>query len=61
MSKPKIQSFQLIKDLLEKSAREGTPTKGSMPKISREETKILFEATGVDFTDTLDKIGALED
>jgi len=59
MSKPKIQSFQLIKDLLEKSADQ--EPKSPLPKFSREEAKILFEATGVDFTDTLDKIGALED
>jgi hypothetical protein len=55
----KISSFQLIKNLLEKSADQ-EPT-SPLPKISREEAKILFEATGVDFTDTLDKIGALED
>jgi hypothetical protein len=55
----KISSFQLIKNLLEESADQ-EPT-SPLPKISREEAKILFEATGVDFTDTLDKIGALED
>jgi hypothetical protein len=58
MSK-KISSFEFIKDLLEKSADvETTPTS---TKISREDAKILFEATGVDLTDTLDKIGALKD
>jgi hypothetical protein len=55
----KISSFQLIKNLLEESADQ-EPT-SPLPRISREEAKILFEATGVDFTDTLDKIGALED
>jgi hypothetical protein len=55
----KISSFQLIENLLEESADQ-EPT-SPLPKISREEAKILFEATGVDFTDTLDKIGALED
>ena len=55
----KISSFQLIKNLLEESADQ-EPT-SPLPKISREEAKILFEATGVDFTDTLDKIGALKD
>ena len=55
----KISSFQLIKNLLEESADQ-EPT-SPLPKISREEAKILFEATGVDFTDTLGKIGALED
>lgn len=49
----------MIKNLLEESADQ-EPT-SPLPKISREEAKILFEATGVDFTDTLDKIGALED
>lgn len=58
MSK-KISSFELIKDLLEKSA-DVEPASTST-KISREDVKILFEATGVDFTDTLDKIGALKD
>ena len=58
MSKNKIQSFQRMKDLLEKSADQ-EPT-SPLPKISREEAKILFKATGVDFTDTLDKIGALK-
>jgi len=58
MSK-KISSFELIKDLLEKSA-DVEPT-STLAKISREDVKILFEATGVDFTDTLDKIGALKD
>ena len=58
MSK-KISSFELIKDLLEKTA-DVEPTSTST-KISREDVKILFEATGVDFTDTLDKIGALKD
>ena len=63
MSKPKIQSFQLIKDLLEKSASEGTQSKGTTPeasKISIEEVEILKQLTGVDITDTLDKIGALK-
>ena len=55
----KISSFQLIKNLLEESADQEPMS--PLPKISREEAKILFEATGVDFTDTLDKIGALED
>jgi hypothetical protein len=55
----KISSFQLIKDLLEKSADQ-EPT-SPLPKISREDARILFEATGVDLTDTLDKIGALKD
>jgi hypothetical protein len=55
----KISSFQLIKNLLEESADQ-EPT-SPLPKISKEDAKILFEATGVDFTDTLDKIGALED
>jgi hypothetical protein len=55
----KISSFQLIKNLLEESADQ-EPT-SPLPKISKEDVKILFEATGVDFTDTLDKIGALED
>ena len=43
MSK-KIQSFQLIKDLLEKSASEGTQSKETTPdasKISIEEAEIL--------------------
>jgi hypothetical protein len=55
----KISSFQLIKNLLEESADQ-EPT-SPLPKISKEDARILFEATGVDFTDTLDKIGALED
>jgi len=59
MSK-KIQSFQRMKDLLEKSASEGAPTKEPMPSITIEEAEILKELTGVDFTETLDKIGALK-
>ena len=55
----KISSFQLIKNLLEESADQ-EPT-SPLPKISKEDARILFEATGVDFTDTLDKIGAVED
>lgn len=57
MSKPKIQSFQLIKDLLEKSADQGP---ASTPTFSIEDVEILKEATGVDFMDTFDKIGALK-
>jgi len=58
MSK-KISSFELIKDLLEKSA--DVEPKSTVPKFSREDVQILKEATGVDFTDTFDKIGALKD
>ena len=59
MSKHKIQSFQLIKDLLEKS--DDTEPKSPLPKFSREDVQILKEATGIDFMDTFDKIGALKD
>jgi hypothetical protein len=58
MSKPKIQSFQLIKDLLEKSA--DTEPKSTVPKFSSEDVHILKEATGVDFMDTFDKLGLLK-
>jgi len=49
----------LIKDLLEKSA--DTEPKSPLPKFSREDVQILKEATGIDFMDTFDKIGALKD
>jgi len=59
MSK-KIQSFQLIKDLLEEAAAKDPSAKDCDSKISIEEAEILKQLTGVDFTDTLDKIGALK-
>lgn len=59
MSKLKLKSFELIKNLLEKSA--DTEPKSTVPKFSREDVQILKEATGVDFMDTFDKIGALKD
>ena len=60
MSK-KISSFQLIKNLLEEAAAKDPSAKDCSAKLSREEVQILKEATGVDFTDTFDKIGALKD
>ena len=60
MSK-KISSFQLIKNLLEEAAAKDPSAKDCSAKLSREEVQILKEATGVDFLDTLGKIGALKD
>ena len=59
MSKLKLKSFEFIKNLLEKSV--DTEPKSTVPKFSREDVQILKEATGVDFMDTFDKIGALKD
>ena len=60
MSK-KISSFQLIKDLLEEAEAKDPSDKDCSSKFSREEVQFLKEATGVDFMDTFDKIGALKD
>lgn len=60
MSK-KISSFQLIKNLLEEAAAKDPSAKDCSSKLSREEVQILKEITGVDFMDTLGKIGALKD
>lgn len=53
----KISDFEKIKELLENS----TSTEEITTKMSREDLKILKEATGVDFTETFEKIGALKD
>lgn len=57
----KISAFQLVKDLLEEAAAKDPSAEAISTKMSRESVKVLKEATGVDFTETLEKIGALKD